>query len=282
MNSKDPNIISASEIKHRLVIPIQTRGGLGKSTTAIGLCEWWQERGVPWQGYDLDIFNRTLSTVFPHEVVPIQLSQEPEGDLIQIFREVNTQAVTLVDPSAHMNKIILSALDKSDFTKLAVQQQARASVLIYPYDEVSDMDDISETVATLGDQVDWVVIRNKAKIPTTRFFDGSELEAQLREYKAAELIIPELLSHTRSHLRAHEVQLKRGLSPAEAVTNLEIKIDMVHRVILQKWLAELFQRFDAIAPHLMPDAAAKSIQPVKSNPKRALKRETAINLGNIL
>jgi len=283
VNPQDPNTTSVSEINHRLILPIQTRGGLGKSTVAVALCEWMRQRGVPWQGYDLDNFNRTLSTVYPNEIVVVEMGREPEGDIIKILRKVVQEEVTMIDPSAHMNKTILSAFEKIEFTSFAAKAQVRTTVMIYPMDEVSDMDDISETVDVLGNRVDWIVVRNPARIATTRFFDGSELEMKLKEYKAAYLEIPPLLTDTRNHLRAHEVQLGRGLSPAEALKNMTLKIDMVHRAILENWLGDLFRRFDAIAPHLVPTAAAKSIQPaITTAPKRSLKKEEAINLENIL
>jgi hypothetical protein len=73
------------------------------------------------------------------------------------------------------------------------------------------------------------------------------------------------------------------LSPAEALKNLSLKIDLVHRTILERWLGDLFQRFDAITTHLLPTAAAKTIQPAaKPAHRRALKKEAAINLENIL
>ena len=43
-SSKDP---TTSEIKHRLVVPIQTRGNLGKSTEAIARCEWMSSEAFP-------------------------------------------------------------------------------------------------------------------------------------------------------------------------------------------------------------------------------------------
>ena len=283
MNPQDSNTNSTSDIDHRLLVPIQTRGGLGKSTVAITLCEWMRQRGIPWQGYDLDGFNRTLSTVYPDEITAVAMSQEPEGDIIKILRKVAQQDVTLIDPSAHMNKNILLAFERIDFTSFAANAKVRTTVMIYPMDEVSDMDDISETVDVLGDRVDWIIVRNPVRIATTRFFDGSELEAVLRTHHAVELEIPPLLSDTRNHLRAHEVQLGRGLSPAEALKNLSLKIDLVHRTILERWLRDVFRGFDAIASHLVPTAAAKAIQPAaRSTHRRSLKKEAAINLENIL
>ena len=73
----------------------------------------------------------------------------------------------------------------------------------------------------LADSVDWVIVRNPVKIPTTKFFQGSELEAQLLGFGAARLEIPALLSDTRNHLRSREIQTwtralaSRGLEESE-------------------------------------------------------------------
>jgi hypothetical protein len=92
-------------------MPIQTRGNLGKSTEAIARCEWMSQRGVFWKGYDLDAFNRTLSTTYPEEVVFVEPGPEPEEELIKIFRCLAHSEVTVIDPSAHMNRTILRAME---------------------------------------------------------------------------------------------------------------------------------------------------------------------------
>lgn len=276
--NEDPTI---SEIRHRLVIPIQTRGNLGKSTEAIARCEWMQQRGVPWRGFDLDAYNRTFSTTYANAVSFIECGSEPEGELIKIFRSLAQTEVTIIDPSAHMNLTILKAMRMVRLTELCAAIAGRVTVLVYPVDEVSDMDDIAQTVETLGDTVDWVIVKNPARIPTTKFFQGSELEALLLNYGAATLTIPALLSDTRNHLRSREIQLRRGLSPADALKNPAAKLDTAHRIVLEQWLSELFSRFDAIAPHLIPSERAKQIQPNASIQQQPSRRITGINLRNI-
>ena len=277
--SVDP---TTSEILHRLVVPIQTRGNLGKSTEAIARCEWMTERSVAWRGYDLDAFNRTLSTTYPEEVAFVEPGPEPEGELIKIFRGLAQSEVTVIDPSAHMNRTILRAMEMVRLTQLCEAIAARVTVLIYPVDEVSDMDDIAQTVEALGDSVDWVIVRNPVKIHTTKFFQGSELESQLLGFGAARLEIPALLSDTRNHLRSREIQLGRGLSPAEALRNPSIQLDIAHRIVLEQWLAEFFERLDAIAGHLIPTAKAKALQPARVREVVAPKRRiSGVNLENI-
>ena len=134
---------SNSELKHRFVVPIQTRGSIGKSTEAIARCEWMSQRGIHWKGYDLDSFNLTLSTTFPEEVIFIEPGPEPEGEIIRILRRIHHTDVTIIDPSAHMNRTILKALQMVRFSEIAASVQARVTVLVFPIDEVSDMDDIA-------------------------------------------------------------------------------------------------------------------------------------------
>jgi hypothetical protein len=174
--SEDP---ITSEILDRLIVPIQTRGNLGKSTEAIARCQWMSERGVSWKGYDLDAFNRTLSNTYPEDVVFVEPGPEPEGELIKIFRRLAQSEVTVIDPSAHMNRTILRAMEMVRLAQLCEAIAARVTVLIYPVDEVSDMDDIAQTVEVLGRSVDWVIVRNPVKIATTKFFQGSDLEREL-------------------------------------------------------------------------------------------------------
>ena len=283
MKSESPNTKLISEINHRLALTIQTRGGLGKSTEAICKGNWLDQYSVPWKGYDLDVFNRTLSSTFPDAVTLIEPSREPESDIIKILRKVTQVPVTVIDPQAHMNKIILSAMAKVDFPKFAAQAKARATVLIFPIDEISDMEDISETVDTLGDTVDWVIVRNRERIPTTKFFDGSQLEKQLETYRAGYLEIPSLLTDTRNYLRGIQVKLGRAISPAEAIASGDLGLDLVHRIVLEKWLVEVYCNFNAIKSYLVPDSYAEKIA-APGDIRKPQERNAAsgINLENIL
>ena len=96
------------------------------------------------------------------------------------------------------------------------------------------------------------------------------------------LEIPALLSDTRNHLRSREIQLGRGLSPAEALKNPSILMDLAHRIVLEQWLADLFARFDTIAGHLIPTARANAVKPARTPQVIASKRRiSGVNLENI-
>jgi hypothetical protein len=271
-----------NSIEHRLVVPIQTRGNLGKSTEAIARGEWMTARGVQWKGYDLDVSNRTVSTALSDRVSFVPMSAEPEGHIVRILRAVTRNEVTLIDPSAHMDQTILRAFRMVRFPEMAAAAQARATVMIYPLDEISDMDDIARTVDALGASVDWVIVRNPARIPTTKFFDRSPLERLLQQYRAVRLDLPPLLTDTRNYLRTQEARLGRAFSPGQALNDPSLEIDLGHQLILEEWIDDLFARFDAIASHLLPTAIAARI-PAPAAPAPAVagnRRGGSINLEN--
>ncbi len=280
MSTNSENSTSTtSKVLHRLVLPIQSRGNLGKSTETLARCEWMNQRSVSWKGYDLDAFNHTFSNTFPDRVAFVEQSREPEGDLIKIFRRLSENDVTVIDPRAHMNKVILRAMEMVQLSERCGSIGARITVLIYPTDDLSDMEDIVETVEILSNKVDWVVVRNPAKIPAANFFRGSELEAQLAGYGAAFLEIPALLSDTRNYLRSREVQLGRALSPTEA---LKVQFDIAHRIVLEQWLSDVFERYDAIARHLIPTAKVAALKsPPTMKPATRKRRTSGVNLENI-
>lgn len=273
-------------INHRVVVPIQTRGGIGKSTEAIARASWMDQRDVKWQGFDLDSQNRSFSDNFPDATKLVQLTpNEPEGDIIRLLRRATHAEVTSIDPQAHMNLTILQALKLIRFPETAAAAGVRLTVLVYPMDELSDMDDIQSTVDALRDTVDWVIVRNPARQPRTRMFDGSVIETELQEFGAATLTLPALLSDTRMALRNMEIQEGRAINPVEALGNKALKFDMAHRMVLEDWTRRTFQAFDEIAPHLLP--TTKGLEVRKSHPKpaqpaaEARRRGRSVNLANL-
>ena len=273
-------------ISHRVVVPIQTRGGIGKSTEAIARASWMDQRDVKWQGFDLDSQNRSFSDNFPESAKLVQLApNEPEGDIIRLLRKATHAEVTSIDPQAHMNLTILQALNLIQFPQQAAAAGVRLTVLVYPMDELSDMDDIQSTVDALRDTVDWVIVRNPARQARTRMFDGSEIETELKDFGAATLALPALLSDTRMALRNLEVQQGRAINPVEALGNKALKFDMAHRMVLEDWTRRTFQAFDEIAPHLLPTSKGLEVQ--ASHPKpaapapEARRRGRSVNLANL-
>src|SRR5580698_6425781 len=98
--------------KHRLILPMQAKGNMGKSIEATARACWLNQHGIQWQGFDLDGDNKTLSRLFPANVRLLPLNGQPDDmdELITVLKKMTAKPVTLVDPRAHLDGQITKAL----------------------------------------------------------------------------------------------------------------------------------------------------------------------------
>jgi hypothetical protein len=278
-----PIPMKSISIHHRLIVPVQARGNVGKSTTLGALAGWLEQHAVEWQGFDLDPDHRSFVRLFPEAVALTPLGDEPEGDLIKVLRACANRSVTVVDPRAHLSEILIRGFEMIRFPDSFGAAEGRVTVLLFPADDLEVMTDLDHTVTRLGGSVDYVVVKNRARAPRTRMFDGSELEADLLALGAEMLEVPVLLSLARNHLAALEADLGRGVSHVEAVMNGDLALDPLVRMVIEDWTKGLFRRFDRIASKLLPAdlAAGKVTDRAPLSVGAAIRRGAKINRENL-
>ena len=127
--------------EHRLILPIQAKGNVGKSIEAAARACWLNERDIHWQGFDLDGDNKTLSRLFPAQtrLVPLTGQADDLDDLISILRKATVAPVTLVDPRAHLDGQVMKALRATHFFDIAKAQSVSITVLVFPLDDLDVM-----------------------------------------------------------------------------------------------------------------------------------------------
>src|SRR2546423_10856909 len=120
-------------IKHRLILPMQAKGNVGKSLETAARACWLNQRGIQWQGFDLDGDNRTLSRLFPGQtkLVPLSGQAEDLDELISILRKATAMPVTLVDPRAHLDGQLMNALHATHFFEIATAQRIGITVMAF-------------------------------------------------------------------------------------------------------------------------------------------------------
>ena len=99
------------------------------------------QRGIPWQGFDLDGDNRTLSRLFPNQVklTPLNGQAEDLDELILILRKTIAQPVTLIDPRAHLDGQLMKALSSTHFFDIASAQNIGITLRVFPFDDLDVM-----------------------------------------------------------------------------------------------------------------------------------------------
>ena len=253
--------------KHRLILPMQAKGNMGKSIEAVARASWLNQRGIHWQGFDLDGDNRTLSRLFPEQtkLVPLNGQAEDLDELIAILRKATAAPVTLVDPRAHLDGQLMKALRATHFFDIANAQGIGITIMVFPLDDLDVMTNLDMVCQFCGSQVDYVIVRNPARATKTRMFDGSELSRSLSR-KAGQLTIPVLSEFVKLRLAKLEAEQQRGIPFNEAIGNDELGLDIMARGVLQDWLGTLFAQYDQIAAKLLPTMEAATIKPKAAPP----------------
>jgi len=270
--------------KHRLILPMQAKGNVGKSIEAAGRACWLNERGIHWQGFDLDGDNKTLSRLFPGQtkLIPLNGQAEDLDELISILRKTTATPVTLVDPRAHLDGQMMKALRATHFFDIAKAQSIGITVMVFPLDDLDVMMNIDAVCRFCGNEVDYVIVRNPARAPKTRMFDASELEKELLSLHAGSVTLPVLSEFVKLRLAKLETDQQRGIPFNEAVGNDALALDIMARGVLQDWLSTLFSQYDRIAAKLLPADQAANIKPKAAGPPigepATIKRGAKVNL----
>ena len=270
-------------IKHRLILPMQAKGNVGKSLETAARACWLNQRGIPWQGFDLDGDNRTLSRLFPGQtqLVPLNGQAEDLDEIILILRKATAAPVTLIDPRAHLDSQLMKALSATHFFEIASTQNIGITIMVFPLDDLDVMTNLDAVCQFCGSQVDYVIVRNPARAARTRMFDGSELETELLKLHAGSITLPVLSEFVKLRLAKLEADQQRGIPFNEAIGNDELALDIMARGVLQDWLGTLFAQYDRIAAKLLPTVEAANIKP-KAAPSigepAAARRGAKVNL----
>ena len=254
--------------KYRLILPMQAKGNVGKSLETAARACWLNQRGIHWQGFDLDGDNRTLSRLFPGQTKLVPLNGQPDDldELISILRKATAALVTLVDPRAHLDGQLMRAFHATHFFDIANAQSIGITVMVFPLDDLDVMTNLDAVCQFCGSQVEYVIVRNPARTPKTRMFDGSELEQELLNLHAGTITLPMLSEFVKLRLAKLEADHQRGIPFNEAIGNDELGLDIMARGVLQDWLGMLFAQYDRIAAKLLPTAEAATIKPKVISP----------------
>jgi hypothetical protein len=254
------------KITSRLLATVQSKGNLGKSTECLARIEWLNRHNIEWQAYDLDDAHRSIVKRHPAQTNLLTIAgPESAEQLLRVFREAGHAPVQIMDSRAQATEEILQMMTRTKFLSVAAEQGVRATVFLFPFDDLATMENLQTIVQGFGNEVDYVIVRNPAK-NSTRMYDGSGLQTVLKQWGAVEIIIPALFKSTLLTLDRLEGCQKRGIPWSEAIKNKDLKIDVYARGDLECFLIDLFYQYDLIAGHLLPTDAAAKIPPPKPRP----------------
>ena len=240
-------------MKKRLILPLQAKGNLGKTTEISTRACWLNKREVPWVGYDLDPEQGRFSKIFP-KTIKIHQSATNTDDLIGIFKTALLNELTIVDPQAHIDHLIVQAILETNFLDLADENNLKITLLLFPADDLEIMANIDEHIDTFKNRTDYIIVKNPARFLKTKMWDSSQLETELYECGAKTLTLHPLSEFAKREIAKAETKRNRPLSWVDAIEEESLNIDPIAVAILHNWLRSMFVQYDALTPLLVPDS----------------------------
>jgi hypothetical protein len=233
------------------------KGGVGKTTIARTLLDYFTAHQVPTRAFDTEAPKGTLKRFHPDLVDVVDMSQVP--DQMKIFDTLNSAdaAVTVIDVRAGLMSPTLRALRDIGFIEAAKKGQITFGVFHILGPTIASLDEIAETAAYLGDAKYFLV---KNFINNTHFFEWDEAthSAYFNKIKdAVEISIPKLNEMATEQVELAAVPFVTFV--ANKKQNGEAaSYSFVLRGYVRHWLGNVWAEYDRIK---LTDIVAARAQP---------------------
>ena len=187
--------------KAHLVIAPQSAGRIGKSTAAEAILTWAEFAGVGYATLDLDAEHKTLSQRYPDQSTVFPEAASGDDGFMELLGAVAEAPAPLIvaDFPAQATDFLLRQLDERNGLEILDAAGVTITCLIFPADDTAARQSAVKCVSTLGDRVEWLVVRQPGPKPLIEMESWSEsgLGKKLGDLGAGELRLPRLSVPTR-------------------------------------------------------------------------------------
>jgi hypothetical protein len=229
--------------KPAVIIVGADKGGVGKTTVARTLLDYFSARKVATRAFDTESPKGTLKRFHPEATDVVDVTKVP--DQMQIFDTLTDSTVTLIDVRAGLLSPTLTALRDIGFLEAVKKGQITFSVFHILGPSVASLDEIADTAEHMSDAKYFLV---KNFINNTQFFewDQSTYDSYFKRIKdAVEITIPKLNEMACEQVELASVPYLSFIANKGA--NAEnAAYSFVLRGYVRHWLGHVWAEYDRI------------------------------------
>src|SRR5213079_1511532 len=157
--------------KPAVVVVGADKGGVGKTTVARTVLDYFSANNVPTRAFDTESPRGTLKRFHPDATEIVDVTSTP--DQMKIFDTLNTAStsVTVIDVRAGLMSPTLASLRDIGFLDAARSGQITFAVFHILGPSIASLDEIAETAAFLGD-AKYLMVKNF--VNNTHYFQWDE------------------------------------------------------------------------------------------------------------
>jgi hypothetical protein len=229
--------------KPTVIIVGADKGGVGKTTVARTLLDYFQGRKIPVRAFDTEYPRGTLKRFHPELTEVVDVTRIP--DQMQIFDTMSDSTVTLIDVRAGILSPTLRALRDIGFIEAARKGQITFAVFHILGPSIASLDEIAETADFMTDAKYFLV---KNFINNTSFFewDQATYNSYFHRIKdAVDLTIPKLNEMACEQVELASVPYVTFIAN-KGVNGEGANYSFVLRGYVRHWLGNVWSEFDRI------------------------------------
>jgi hypothetical protein len=230
--------------KPTVIIVGADKGGVGKTTVSRTLIDYFVAQQVPLRAFDTEAPRGTLKRFHPDLTEVVDMTSI--ADQMRIFDTLNWSdaAVTLIDVRAGLMSPTLKALREIGFLEAAKKGQINFAVFHILGPSLASLNEISETVALLGDAKYFMV---KNFINNTHFFEWDEAtySSFFKQQDAVEITIPKLNEMATEQVDLASVPFVTFIANKKP-SGEPASYSFVLRGYVRHWLGNVWAEYDRI------------------------------------
>ncbi|CAF0689661.1 P-loop NTPase family protein [Candidatus Methylacidithermus pantelleriae] len=226
----------------RLILVHGEKGGVGKSTFARTLAEFYTEHFIPWHGYDCDANRGPLFRCYKDRVSTVSLYQVQSIDSI-LSGLTKPYDRLIVDLGARSGELVQRWMDDVDL--LALQDELpftlTVALVIGPLQDSIDI--VCQTLESLKDKAKYVVVKNQYfGQDAFGLYDRSRAPSLLKRYRSVEISLPALASPAFLQVDAENL--------AWRAATMDDRLDLGTRQRVKTFLRSAFEQLEKAADFL--------------------------------
>jgi hypothetical protein len=219
------------------------KGGVGKTTVARTLLDYFSYRKVPIRAFDTEYPRGTLKRFHPDMTEVVDVTRIP--DQMQIFDTMSDNTVTLIDVRAGILSPTLRALRDIGFIDVARKGQINFAVFHILGPSIASLDEIAET-ADFMTEAKYFLVKNF--INNTSFFewDQSTYNSYFHRIKdTVDLTIPKLNEMACEQVEIASVSYRTFIDNKGA-NGESANYSFVLRGYVRHWLGNVWAEYERV------------------------------------
>lgn len=243
----------------RLILILNGKGGVGKSTFATQLVQFYKDLGAAHRSVDTDNENSTLKRFHP-DAEFVDLSAPRGLDLL--FELLQHTDTVIADCRAASTDLILCYFAEVSVFDVFESLGARLTVVMPVNHEPDSLEQLRVISSALEKRCDYVVVRNQVHSDQFLLYDKSRIRARLLgALRAREITMPKLYDWLITGLSERNLTVMGAIAPGE--------FSLIDRQRLLNWWRALTTQLESAGTVLIPasraDSPRSSIEPAPAH-----------------